>query len=46
MIGAKLVYNGKWDLKGAVNVEEFDSSEYMEELMKQGLPWKVIEQEI
>lgn len=43
MIGTKLVYNGTWNLKGAVNVEEFDSSAYMEELMTQGLPWKVIE---
>ena len=46
MIGTKLVYNGKWDLKGARNVEEFDSSPYMEELMTQGLPWKVIELDI
>ncbi len=43
MIGSKLIYNGKWDLKGTVNVEEFDSTPYMEELMTQGLPWKVIE---
>jgi len=43
MIGTKLVYNGTWDLKGTRNVEEFDSSAYMEELNTQGLPWKVIE---
>jgi len=46
MIGTKLVYNGTWDLKGAVNVEEFDATPYMEELMTQGLPWKVIELDI
>ncbi|MCD4758833.1 MAG: saccharopine dehydrogenase family protein [Arcobacteraceae bacterium] len=46
MIGTKLVYNGTWDLKGAVNVEEFDATAYMEELMTQGLPWKVIELDI
>ncbi len=46
MIGTKLVYNGTWDLKGAVNVEEFDATAYMEELMTQGLPWKVIEMDI
>jgi saccharopine dehydrogenase (NAD+, L-lysine-forming) len=46
MIGSKLVYNGTWDLKGAVNVEEFDATPYMEELMTQGLPWKVIELDI
>jgi len=43
MIGTKLVYKGTWDLKGARNVEEFNSSAYMEELNTQGLPWKVIE---
>ncbi|MEA3513390.1 MAG: saccharopine dehydrogenase family protein [Campylobacterota bacterium] len=46
MIGTKLVYNGTWDLKGARNVEEFDSALYMEELMTQGLPWKVLEMEV
>lgn len=46
MIGTKLIYNGTWNLKGAVNVEEFDSYAYMEELMTQGLPWKVIEMEL
>jgi saccharopine dehydrogenase (NAD+, L-lysine forming) len=45
MIGSKLVYNGSWDLKGARNVEEFDSQPFMDELMTQGLPWKVIEME-
>jgi len=43
MIGTKLVYNGTWDLKGARNVEEFNSKPFMDELMSQGLPWKVIE---
>jgi len=43
MIGTKLVYNGTWDLKGARNVEEFSSQPFMDELMTQGLPWKVIE---
>ena len=46
MIGTKLVYNGTWDLKGTKNVEEFDSSVYMDELMTQGLQWKVIEMEV
>ncbi|MEA2049640.1 MAG: saccharopine dehydrogenase family protein [Campylobacterota bacterium] len=46
MIGSKLVYNSTWNLKGAVNVEEFDSTPYMEELMTQGLPWKVLELDI
>jgi saccharopine dehydrogenase (NAD+, L-lysine-forming) len=43
MIGSKLVYNGSWDLRGARNVEEFSSQSFMDELMTQGLPWKVIE---
>ena len=43
MIGTKLVYNGTWDLKGTRNVEEFSSKPFMDELMSQGLPWKVIE---
>jgi len=43
MIGTKLVYNGTWDLKGTRNIEEFSSQPFMDELMSQGLPWKVIE---
>jgi len=46
MIGAKLIYNETWNLKGAVNVEEFDSAPYMDQLMTQGLPWKVIQMDI
>lgn len=43
MIGTKLVYNGTWNLKGTRNVEEFSSTPFMDELIKQGLPWKVME---
>ena len=43
MIGSKLIYNNTWNLKGARNIEEFDSTPFMEELNSQGLPWKVIE---
>ena len=46
MIGTKLVYNGTWDLRGAVNTEEFDANPFMDELMSQGLPWKVLEMEV
>jgi len=46
MIGTKLVYNDTWALRGARNVEEFDSHPFMEELMTQGLPWKVIELDV
>ncbi len=43
MIGAKLLLEGKWQGKGVFNMEEFDPDPFMEELMVQGLPWKVIE---
>ena len=43
MIGTKLVYNDTWNFKGTKNVEEFHSQPFMDELMTQGLPWKVIE---
>ena len=46
MIGSKLVYNGTWDLKGARNVEEYDAKPFADEMMTQGLPWKVIEMDI
>jgi len=46
MIGSKLIYNGTWNLKGARNVEEFNSQAFMDELMTQGLPWKVIELDV
>jgi saccharopine dehydrogenase (NAD+, L-lysine-forming) len=40
MIGAKLILEGKWKKPGVYNVEEFDPDPFMEELNKQGLPWK------
>ncbi len=43
MIGAKLMLEGKWQAKGVFNMEEFDPDPFMEELMIQGLPWKVME---
>ena len=43
MIGAKLMLEKKWQEKGVYNMEEFDPDPFMEELMVQGLPWKVIE---
>jgi len=41
MIGAKLILEEKWQGKGVFNMEEFDPDPFMEELMIQGLPWKV-----
>jgi saccharopine dehydrogenase (NAD+, L-lysine-forming) len=43
MIGAKLILEGKWQGKGVYNMEEFDPDPFMDELMVQGLPWKVME---
>ena len=43
MIGAKLMLEGKWQKKGVYNMEEFDPDPFMEELMVQGLPWKIEE---
>ena len=43
MIGAKLMLEGKWQEKGVFNMEEFNPDSFMDELMVQGLPWKVQE---
>lgn len=43
MIGAKLMLEGKWKANGVFNMEEFDPDPFMDELDKQGLPWKVME---
>ena len=40
MIGAMLLLNGQWDLKGVRNVEEFDPDPFMAALNKFGLPWQ------
>ncbi len=41
MIGAKLMLEGKWQGQGVFNMEEFDPDVFMDELSKQGLPFKV-----
>ena len=46
MIGSKLLYNGTWSAKGVYNIEEFDPDPFMDELMTQGLPWKIIEMDV
>ncbi|MDD2451243.1 saccharopine dehydrogenase family protein [Sulfurovum sp.] len=45
MIGAKLMLEGVWQGTGVFNMEEMDPDPFMEELMKQGLPWEVLELE-
>ncbi|NLN47245.1 MAG: saccharopine dehydrogenase family protein, partial [Clostridiaceae bacterium] len=39
MIGAMMVLTGKWLRPGVHNVEEFDPDPFMEQLIRQGLPW-------
>jgi len=43
MIGAKLMLQKVWYKEGVHNMEEFDPDPFMEELNKQGLPWKIKE---
>ena len=43
MIGAKLMLEKTWHQAGTINVEQCDPLPFMEQLNKQGLPWKVIE---
>ena len=43
MIGAKLMLEKVWYKEGVWNMEEFDPDPFMDELNKQGLPWKIEE---
>jgi saccharopine dehydrogenase (NAD+, L-lysine-forming) len=43
VVGAKMMMTGKWMKPGVWNMEQFDPDPFMEELAKQGLPWKVRE---
>ena len=43
MIGTKMIYKGIWNGKGVFNIEEFDAQPFMDELMTQGLPWKILD---
>ncbi|QOP45775.1 saccharopine dehydrogenase family protein [Sulfurimonas paralvinellae] len=45
MIGAKLMLEKIWYKEGVHNMEEFDPDPFMDELNKQGLPWKIKELE-
>src|SRR5574344_3095957 len=42
MIGAMMFFKGLWRKPGVWNVEEFDPDPFMEQLNKQGLPWKEV----
>ncbi|MEA1918072.1 MAG: saccharopine dehydrogenase family protein [Campylobacterota bacterium] len=43
MIGAKLMLEGRWSMSGTINMEQLDPDPFMDEMNKQGLPWKVVE---
>ena len=43
MIGAKLMLQKIWYKEGVWNMEQFDPDPFMDELNKQGLPWKIQE---
>jgi saccharopine dehydrogenase (NAD+, L-lysine-forming) len=43
MVGAKMMFQGKWTGRGVFNVEQLPSVPFMEEVAKQGLPWHVKE---
>ena len=45
MIGSKMLYKGIWKNTAVFNIEEFDAKPFMDELMTQGLPWKILELE-
>ena len=42
MIGAMMFLKGLWKKPGVFNVEEFDPDPFMEQLNKQGLPWREV----
>ena len=43
MIGAMMLVTGRWNKKGVYTPEEFDPDPFMEELNRNGLPWKIVE---
>ena len=43
MIGAKLMLKGIWSGVGVFNMEQLDPDPFMQEMMEQGLPWKIKE---
>ena len=46
MIGAKLMLEKRWYRPGVWNMEQFDPDPFMEELNRQGLPWRLKELEV
>ncbi len=46
MIGAKLMLEGRWSGDGVFNMEQLDPDPFMDEMNKQGLPWKIKDLEL
>lgn len=42
MIGAMMMLKGIWQGKGVFNIEQLDPDPFMDQLNKQGLPWRVM----
>lgn len=45
MIGAMMVFTGKWRGEGVFNIEQLDPDPFMEALNTYGLPWRIVEHE-
>jgi saccharopine dehydrogenase (NAD+, L-lysine-forming) len=43
VVGAMMMFQGHWKGKGVFNVEQLPSKPFMDEIGKQGLPWKLID---
>ena len=43
VVGAMMLFKGAWTGKGVLNVEQFPSKPFLDELALQGLPWHVLE---
>jgi len=43
VVGAMMLFRGEWRGKGVFNVEQLPSKPFMDEIGRQGLPWKSVE---
>jgi saccharopine dehydrogenase (NAD+, L-lysine-forming) len=43
MVGAKQIMEGNWKEPGVWNIEQLDPDQFLDDLAKYGLPWKVVE---
>jgi saccharopine dehydrogenase (NAD+, L-lysine-forming) len=45
VVGAMMLFKGRWKGEGVFNVEQLPSKPFMEEIGRQGLPWHLTEVE-